>query len=181
MNKITINHPSANPSSDEPSLTQKPLRVALFEPRIPPNTGNIARTCAAFGLPLDLIEPLGFSLEDRYLKRAGLDYWPHVDLTIHKSVDAFFESLAQPSRVIGCSRRGGVLLQDMQFQRGDVLLFGREDTGLSEATRSRCSQITTIAMPCSAGSDGQGGVRSLNLSVACAIVSHQAGTQLRLW
>ena len=181
MKKISITSHSTIQSSDERSVTQKPLRVALFEPRIPPNTGNIARTCAAFGLPLDLIEPLGFSLEDRYLKRAGLDYWPHVDLTIHKDVDAFFESLAQPSRVIGCSRRGGVPLQAMQFERGDVLLFGREDTGLSETTRSRCNQITTISMPCSAGSDGQGGVRSLNLSVACAIVSHQAGSQLQLW
>ena len=176
MNKV-----SKNQSSDKQSLIRRPLRVALFEPRIPPNTGNIARTCAAFGLPLDLIEPLGFSLDDRYLKRAGLDYWPHVDLTIHKDIDAFFESLTQPSRVIGCSRRGGVLLREMEFQQGDVLLFGREDTGLSEAVRSRCSQITTISMPCSAGEDGQGGVRSLNLSVACAIVSHQAGSQLQLW
>ena len=176
MNKV-----SKNQSSDKQSLIRRPLRVALFEPRIPPNTGNIARTCAAFGLPLDLIEPLGFSLDDRYLKRAGLDYWPHVDLTIHKDIDAFFESFTQPSRVIGCSRRGGILLREMEFQQGDVLLFGREDTGLSEAVRSRCSQITTISMPCSAGEDGQGGVRSLNLSVACAIVSHQAGSQLQLW
>ena len=176
MNKV-----SKNQSSDKQSLIRRPLRVALFEPRIPPNTGNIARTCAAFGLPLDLIEPLGFSLDDRYLKRAGLDYWPHVDLTIDKDIDAFFESLTQPSRVIGCSRRGGILLREMEFQQGDVLLFGREDTGLSEAVRSRCSQITTISMPCSAGEDGQGGVRSLNLSVACAIVSHQAGSQLQLW
>jgi len=176
-----VNKVSKNQSSDKQSLIRRPLRVALFEPRIPPNTGNIARTCAAFGLPLDLIEPLGFSLDDRYLKRAGLDYWPHVDLTIHKDIDAFFESLTQPSRVIGCSRRGGILLREMEFQQGDVLLFGREDTGLSEAVRSRCSQITTISMPCSAGEDGQGGVRSLNLSVACAIVSHQAGSQLQLW
>ena len=177
---------STNPLSENQSIVQQsvilqPLRVALFEPQIPPNTGNIARTCAAFGLPLDLIKPLGFSLEDRYLKRAGLDYWPHVDITIHKNVDAFFASLTQTSRVIGCSRRGGVPLQDTHFQRGDVLLFGREDTGLSEATRKRCTQITTISMPCSAGEDGQGGVRSLNLSVACAIVSHQAGLQLQLW
>jgi tRNA (cytidine/uridine-2'-O-)-methyltransferase len=69
----------------------------------------------------------------------------------------------------------------MQFEFGDVLLFGREDTGLSEETRERCSQITTIPMPFSAEADGQGGVRSLNLSVACAIVSHHAGFQLQLW
>ena len=158
-----------------------PLRIALFEPRIPPNTGSIARTCAAFGLPLSLIEPLGFSIDDRHLKRAGLDYWPFVDLSVHPDFNHFLNSLPQPSRLIGCSRRGGQILSTMSFQEGDVLLFGREDTGLSEATRNRCTQITTIAMPCSAGSDGQGGVRSLNLSVACAIVSHQAGTQLQLW
>ena len=163
------------------SLIHKPLRVALFEPQIPPNTGNIARTCAAFGLPLELIQPLGFSLEDRYLRRAGLDYWPYVDLRIHRNFDVFLASLPEPSRVIGCSRRGGVSLQNMQFEFGDVLLFGREDTGLSEETRERCSQITTIPMPFSAEADGQGGVRSLNLSVACAIVSHHAGFQLQLW
>ncbi len=163
------------------SLENKPLRVALLEPQIPPNTGNIARTCAAFGLPLDLIEPLGFSLEDRYLKRAGLDYWPHVDINIHRNFDDYLDVLSPPFRVIGCSRRGGISLQKMHFEHGDVLLFGREDTGLSEATRHRCTEITTIPMPCSANKDGQGGVRSLNLSVACAIVSHQAGLQLKLW
>ena len=99
MKKASSNQSISNQSPDQQSLIQKPLRVALFEPRIPPNTGNIARTCAAFGLPLDLIEPLGFSLEDRYLKRAGLDYWPHVDITIHKDVDAFFESLTQLSLI----------------------------------------------------------------------------------
>ena len=69
-------------------LITPPLRVALFEPRIPPNTGNIARTCAAFGLPFSLIEPLGFSIDDRQLKRAGLDYWPHVDLSVHRDFRA---------------------------------------------------------------------------------------------
>ena len=96
INQSLINQSSGKQSSDEKPLIQKPLRVALYEPRIPPNTGNIARTCAAFGLPLDLIEPLGFSLEDRYLKRAGLDYWPHVDITIHKNVDAFLSPLRKP-------------------------------------------------------------------------------------
>ena len=104
-------------------LAPTPLRVALFEPRIPPNTGSIARTCAAFGLPLALIEPLGFSIDDRHLKRAGLDYWPFVDLSVHQDFDQFLNSLPQPSRLIGCSRRGGQTLQTMRFQQGDVLLF----------------------------------------------------------
>ena len=157
------------------------LRVALFEPRIPPNTGNIARTCAAFDLPLSLIEPLGFSIDDRQLKRAGLDYWPHVNLSVHADFKAFKNSLPKPSRVIGCSRRDGVALQGFSFEQGDVLLFGREDTGLPEPVRAECNQILTIPMPCSAGSDGQGGVRSLNLSVACAIACFQAGLKLQLW
>ena len=158
-----------------------PLRVALFEPRIPPNTGNIARTCAAFGVPLSLIEPLGFSLDDRQLKRAGLDYWPHVDLSVHSNFEQFRCDLTPPSRLIGCSRRGGEPLQHMTFHEGDVLLFGREDTGLPDPIRDQCEKILTIPMPCSAAEDGQGGVRSLNLSVACAIVCFQAGLRLQLW
>ena len=162
-------------------LTPTPLSVALFEPRIPPNTGNIARTCAAFDLPLALIEPLGFSIDDRQLKRAGLDYWPHVNLSVHADFQAVQRSLARPSRVIGCSRRDGIPLQEFDFERGDVLLFGREDTGLPEPVRGQCDHILTIPMPCSAGRDGQGGVRSLNLSVACAIACFQAGLKLHLW
>ena len=80
-----------------------PLRVALYEPRIPPNTGNIARTCAAFRIPLALIEPLGFSLDDRYLRRAGLDYWPHVDLSVHSDLDTFRKGLPLNHRRIGGS------------------------------------------------------------------------------
>ena len=163
------------------TLAFTPLRVALFEPRIPPNTGSIARTCAAFGLPLALIEPLGFSIDDRHLKRAGLDYWPFVDLSVHQDFDHFLNSLPQPSRLIGCSRRGGKTLQTMRFQQGDVLLFGREDIGLPDPIRMLCDQILTIPMPCSAADDGSGGVRSLNLSVASGIVSYQAGAQLQLW
>ena len=158
-----------------------PLRIALFEPRIPPNTGSIARTCAAFGLPLSLIEPLGFSIDDRHLKRAGLDYWPFVDLSVHPDFNHFLNSLPQPSRLIGCSRRGGQILSTMSFQEGDVLLFGREDIGLPDHIRAQCDQILTIPMPCSALQDGSGGVRSLNLSVACGIVSYHVGSQLQLW
>lgn len=163
------------------TLASMPLRVALFEPRIPPNTGSIARSCAAFGLPLALIEPLGFSIDDRHLKRAGLDYWPFVDLSVHADFDHFLNSLPQPSRLIGCSRRGGKTLQSMDFQHGDVLLFGREDIGLPDPIRTQCDQILTIPMPCSAADDGSGGVRSLNLSVACGIVSYHAGLKLQLW
>ena len=156
-------------------LAPAPLRIALYEPQIPPNTGNIARTSAAFQLPLALIEPLGFSLEDRYLKRAGLDYWPHVQLSTHSDVEAFLAALPTPFRLIGCSRHGGTALPQMRFEPGDVLLFGREDVGLPQSVRARCDQLCTIPMP------GGAAVRSLNLSVATALVSFQAGLQLGMW
>ncbi|AII43413.1 hypothetical protein KR100_08575 [Synechococcus sp. KORDI-100] len=163
------------------TLAAAALRVALFEPRIPPNTGNVARTCAAFRTPLSLIEPLGFSLDDRQLKRAGLDYWPHVDVTVHRNFDQLNLQLPEQRRLIGCSRYGGLSLQEFQFEEGDVLLFGREDTGLPDPIRSRCDAIVTIPMPGSANAEGQGGVRSLNLSVACALVLYTAGVRLSLW
>ena len=155
------------------------LRIALFEPQIPPNTGNIARTCAAFQLPLALIEPLGFRIDDRSLRRAGLDYWPHVTVSTHEDLNDLTGQLPRESRLI--SRYGGVALTSMVFQHGDVLLFGREDTGLPPSVRERCDGMVTIPMPGAADSSGQGGVRSLNLSVACALVAFHAGTQLSLW
>ena len=158
-----------------------PLRVVLFEPRIPPNTGNIARTCAAFRVPLSLIEPLGFNIDDRHLRRAGLDYWPHVQLSTHPNLDHFQSQLPVQHRLIGCSRYGGADLSQFQFRSGDVLLFGREDSGLPNDIRESCDQMVTIPMPGAALSDGTGGVRSLNLSVACAVVTYSAGLQLKMW
>ena len=158
-----------------------PLRIALFEPQIPPNTGNIARTSAAFNLPLTLIEPLGFKVDDRSVRRAGLDYWPHVQLSIASNFSAFQAELLPEQRLIGCSRRGGASLSLFTFQHGDVLLFGREDMGLPESVRKSCDTILTIPMPGAANDAGRGGVRSLNLSVACALVTYVAGQQLRLW
>ena len=107
-----------------------PLRIALFEPQIPPNTGNIARTSAAFRVPLTLIEPLGFKVDDRSVRRAGLDYWPHVQLSIASNFPAFQAELRREQRLIGCSRRGGSSLSSFTFRRGDVLLFGRQDQRL---------------------------------------------------
>ena len=158
-----------------------PLRIALFEPQIPPNTGNIARTSAAFRVPLTLIEPLGFQVDDRSVRRAGLDYWPHVQLSIASNFSAFKAELLPGQRLIGCSRRGGASLSSFEFRRGDVLLFGREDTGLPDPIREACDTILTIPMPGAADDAGKGGVRSLNLSVACALVTYVAGEQLRLW
>ena len=83
-----------------------PLRIALFEPQMPPNTGNNARTSAAFRVPLTLIEPLGFKVDDRSVRRAGLDYWPHVQLSIASNFAEFQAELRPEQRLIGCSRRG---------------------------------------------------------------------------
>tara|TARA_Y100000022_G_scaffold75147_1_gene64756 strand:- start:276 stop:731 length:456 start_codon:yes stop_codon:yes gene_type:complete len=126
-----------------------PLRIALFEPQIPPNTGNIARTSAAFRVPLTLIEPLGFKVDDRSVRRAGLDYWPHVQLSIASNFAEFQAELRPEQRLIGCSRRGGSSLSSFTFQRGDVLLFGREDTGYrnrfakpaTASSRSPCLEL----------------------------------------
>ena len=98
------------------------MEVALFEPRIPQNTGNIARSCAAFNIPLNLIEPLGFTLEDKYLKRAGLDYWPIVSVNKYGNFDKFLKS--KPSkRIISFSKKNGIYLKDFKFLKDDVLLL----------------------------------------------------------
>ncbi len=157
------------------------LSIALFEPRIPQNTGNIARTCAAFHLPLILIEPLGFSLEDKYLKRAGLDYWPLVNVSTQPNFDSFLKSLSPRQRLIGASSYGGKKLTEMRFNHGDVILFGREDKGITQQVRSSCNEIISIQMPAKDPSLKGGGVRSLNLSVACSIVAYHAGCSLNLW
>ncbi len=157
------------------------LTIALFEPQIPPNTGNIARTCAALGIKLALIKPLGFSLDDRYLKRAGLDYWQYVKLSLFDDFNSFENSLSDNQRIIGCSSYGGSQLSQTEFMLNDVLLFGREDNGLPDAIRNRCDKITTIPMPLKANKDGENGVRSLNLSVSCGIIAHYAGCNLGIW
>ena len=99
-------------------------QLVLVNPQIPPNTGNIARTCAATRTQLHLVGPLGFEITDRYLKRAGLDYWPYVNLKIHPSIDAFIEFRCQhPGRSVGFSVRGTCSHFDFQFLPDDWILF----------------------------------------------------------
>ncbi len=157
------------------------LRLVLFEPRIPQNTGNIARTCAAFNLSLELIEPLGFSLDDKYLKRAGLDYWPYVNISCHKSFEDFLNTTTEYNRLIGCSKTYGTNISNLCFKHGDILLFGREDNGLTSDVRNRCHEIATIPMVGSANNFGEHGVRSLNLSVSVGIICFKAGNDICLW
>ena len=154
------------------------MEVALFEPRIPQNTGNIARSCAAFNIPLNLIEPLGFKLEDKYLKRAGLDYWPLVTVNNYVNFDFFLESKAK-KRIISFSKKNGIYLKDFKFQEDDIVLFGREDSGLPECIIDKSDFLISIFMPnLQTGKNDQKGVRSLNLSVACGIAIYEAHKQI---
>ncbi len=145
--------------------TSRP-RVALFEPRIPQNTGTIGRSCLAFDLPLDIIKPTGFSFEDKYLKRAGLDYWPNVDLHLYESFDEYKNSYSN-SRIIALTKRSKHSISNIMYKNTDILLFGREDIGLPENILSKCEIIAGIPMPGGENKIKSGGVRSLNLSVAC--------------
>ncbi len=154
-------------------------RVALFEPRIPQNTGTIGRSCLAFDLSLDIIKPTGFSFEDKYLKRAGLDYWPNVDLNLYNSFDEYKLSF-QSRRIIALTKKSNHLISNIVYKNTDILLFGREDTGLPDNIIKKCEIVAGIPMPGGENQLQAGGVRSLNLSVACGIVCYSACLQLNL-
>ena len=154
------------------------MEISLFEPRIPQNTGSIARTCAAFDLTLNLIEPLGFKLEDKYLKRAGLDYWPLVKLKNYPNFKKFKES-KNNKRIIAFSKKNGTYLKDFRFLEEDILLFGREDTGLPNNVIKSSNSLISIFMPnVELTTYEKKGVRSLNLSVACGIAIYEAYKQI---
>jgi len=160
------------------SITTRP-RVALFEPRIPQNTGTIGRSCLAFNLALDIIKPTGFSFEDKYLKRAGLDYWSNVDLNLYESFDEYKNRYIN-SRFIALTKKSDNCISSIKYRNTDILLFGREDTGLPDNIINRCGIIAGIPMPGGDRRVKSGGVRSLNLSVACGIVTYSACLQLNL-
>ncbi|MBW4591687.1 MAG: tRNA (cytidine(34)-2'-O)-methyltransferase [Brasilonema angustatum HA4187-MV1] len=149
-------------------------QVVLVNPLIPPNTGNIARTCAATGTELHLVGPLGFEISDRYLKRAGLDYWPYVKLHYHESLEAFKSAhRSRGGRLLGFSVRGSCNYVDFHFQPNDWLLFGCETTGLPLEITSACDVTLYIPM-------NEPNVRSLNLSVSVAVGLFEARRQLGL-
>ncbi|NJM95573.1 MAG: tRNA (cytidine(34)-2'-O)-methyltransferase [Acaryochloridaceae cyanobacterium CSU_5_19] len=150
------------------------LRVVLVYPEIPPNTGNIARTCAATNTELHLVEPLGFEISDRYLKRAGLDYWPLVSLHSHSSWSAFTAfSQAQGGRYLSFSTSGTTSYLQYPFQAKDWLIFGSESKGLPPDILQACTATLRIPM-------AQDQVRSLNLSVSAAVALFEASRQLGL-
>jgi tRNA (cytidine/uridine-2'-O-)-methyltransferase len=138
------------------------MHIVLFEPEIPPNTGNVARLCAAMSAQLHLIEPLGFSLEDRYLKRAGLDYWPHVSVSVWPHFEAYVNGPGREKRLIASSSRKGLPAHRFAYSREDALLLGPETRGLPDAVLEKTPHLVRIPL--------SGKVRSLNLSTAAGIL-----------
>jgi tRNA (cytidine/uridine-2'-O-)-methyltransferase len=150
------------------------LHVALWEPEIPPNTGNVARLCAATGTILHLIGQLGFRLDNRSLRRAGLDYWPAVELRRHACLEDFVATLAA-SRLICFSAHATQRYTAMAFRDGDCLVFGSESRGLPASLLQRHAEhAVTIPMP-------TGQVRSLNLATAVGIGLYEALRQVEGW
>ena len=161
------------------SLNSPRPRVALFEPRIPQNTGTIGRSCLAFNMALDIIKPTGFSFDDKYLKRAGLDYWPYVDVHLYESFEHYRKSFKN-SRIIALTKRSSNSISSINYKDTDILLFGREDTGLPDNIMFECDIQAGIPMPGGVNNYQLGGVRSLNLSVACGIVCYSVCLKLNL-
>lgn len=148
------------------------LHVALLEPEIAGNTGNIARTCVAAGATLHLIRPLGFRLNERALRRAGMDYWPRAEVRVHANFHAFYETFAAAfaaRRVFSLTTKGTLSYAAVAYQPGDVLLFGPESRGLPEEVRRLTPQLR-IPMTSEA--------RSLNLAVSAGVALYEAWRQL---
>lgn len=146
------------------------LNVVLYEPEIPPNTGNIMRLCANTGARLHLVEPLGFTLEEKLLRRAALDYRDFASVTVHPSFDALKAS-AGPARFIAVSTKGATRYDQFQYEENDYLTFGPETRGIPETLMFSDAFSGVITIPMRAGS------RSINLSNAAAIVLFEAFRQ----
>ena len=152
-------------------VEEAPLHLVLVEPLIPPNTGNVARLCAATGCALHLVEPLGFSIEDRELKRAGLDYWEHVRVVVHDSLDAYLDAMREVPRWY-VETGGPKRYDEAPYRLGDALVFGTETKGLRvELLAREPERVVGIPMR-------QGAVRSLNLSTTVGIVTYAALARL---
>lgn len=146
------------------------FNIVLYEPEIPPNTGNIIRLCANTGSSLHLIRPLGFELDDRRLKRAGLDYHEWADLQEHESLDDFLRR-SPPKRLYACTTKGRKFYADARFEPGDALLFGPESRGLPASLLQRLEPETLLRIPMLPHS------RSLNLSNAVSVILYEAWRQ----
>ncbi len=146
------------------------LDVVLFEPEIPPNTGNIVRLCANTGYSLHLIEPLGFDLEEKKVRRAGLDYSELVNVKRHKNLTAYLTD-HKPKRVFACTTKGKVFHSDVQYQSGDALLFGPETRGLPMQIIESLPPEQRVRIPMMPDS------RSMNLSNSVAVFVYESWRQ----
>jgi tRNA (cytidine/uridine-2'-O-)-methyltransferase len=147
------------------------MHVVLYHPEIPQNTGSIARLCAATATPLHLVKPLGFAIDDKHLKRAGLDYWPYVDVRLHESWEDFLQMYGAGRRLF-FSKKAAQSYIEAKYRDDDFLVFGPETTGLPEAWLERpANDFFRIPMMTQA-------VRSLNLSNAVSIVVYEGLRQL---
>ena len=145
------------------------LHIALYEPEIPQNTGNIGRLCLGLGARLHVIHPIGFRMDEKAVRRAGLDYWKHVDLQEHANFDVFLD-WAKKRRIFSLTTKGDTSLWSLKFEHGDILLMGPETRGLPEAVRERTN-------PCRIPMTGH--IRSLNLSNATAVAAYHAMSQIK--
>lgn len=144
------------------------MHVVLVQPEIPPNTGNIARTCAATGTVLHLVKPLGFNIDEKSVKRAGLDYWQYVDIRVHESLDAFMTEYGD-RRMFLSTTKGAHKYTDIRFQDEDMILFGRETAGLPRDFIAEHEE-SAIRIPMSEDTR----LRSLNLANSVNIVLFEA-------
>ena len=144
------------------------MHIVMVNPEIPPNTGNVARTCAATGSVLHLVKPLGFSIDDKHLKRAGLDYWPYVDLRIHESLDEFMEA-NKGRRMFLSTTKGGMMYTEAEFRDEDMILFGCETKGLDREF-IKDHEDMSIRIPMSRSTR----LRSFNLANSVNIVLFEA-------
>jgi len=152
------------------------IHIIFVNPEIPPNTGNIARSCAATGSVLHLVKPLGFSIDDKAVKRAGLDYWPFVKLEVHESLDDFMEKYGpngENKTMYLATTKGGRYYTDVEFKDEDMILFGRETAGLP---RDFIEEHKEKAIRIPMSSDTR--LRSLNLSNSANIILFEALRQL---
>ncbi len=149
------------------------FNIVLLEPEIPNNTGNIGRTCLGTGCELHLIEPFGFKIDDKQLKRAGLDYWPNLKWHRHSSYEAWRVTVPDFSRVFFFSKKAANIYSDARFQSGDWLIFGKETQGLPEGLiRQHGAQAYYMPM--------YGPIRSLNLANAVAIAIYEGLRQIQV-
>jgi len=148
------------------------LNIVLVEPEIPGNTGSIGRLCVGLNATLTLIEPLGFSLADRHLKRAGLDYWPHLKWRCMPDLETLFMEVSAPERFYFFSTKTRTPYTHASYKVGDFLVFGKETKGLPESLlKSHEDQVRTLPM--------YGEIRSLNLAVSVGIAAYEAMRQIK--